>query len=137
VLDELLLTNVKLRLEKAENCLKIAELLLAEEAYADAANRSYYCIFHAMNAVLITEGFSAKTHSGCISEFSKRYIKTGVFSKDLSEIIRTAFTVRNKSDYDVFYVVVKSEVVKQIENAKIFLSAVEKYINTLDFKKAN
>ena len=131
MLDELLLTNIQLRLEKAKKCLRSADILLAENEYADAANRSYYCIFHSMCAVLIIEGFSSKTHSGNISEFRRKYIKTGIFSKDLSDILETAFTVRNKSDYDVFYVVVKSDVVQQIANAKIFLSEVEKYIDTI------
>jgi uncharacterized protein (UPF0332 family) len=134
VLDELTSISVDLRLEKSRNCLKAAETLLATEAYADSANRSYYSIFNALQAVLVTVGFSSKTHSGCISEFNKRFVKTGLFEKINSKIIDSAFTVRNKSDYDIFYVVVKSEVVQQVENAKAFLSAVEVYIDSLVIK---
>jgi len=49
----------------------------------------------------------------------------------LSDILEEAFKVRNKSDYDIFYVVAKADIVKQIENAKIFFMAVEDYIKTL------
>ena len=131
VLEELVRISVELRLEKARKCLHAAEILLSSESYADSANRSYYCCFHAMQAVLTTAGFSSKTHSGSIAEFQKSYVKTGVFSKLHSDILRDAFKVRNKSDYDIHYVVVKSEVVQQHENAKAFLAAAEAYVETL------
>ena len=34
-----------------------------------------------------------------------------------------------KSDYDDFYIAVKSDVVKQLENAKMFVQYIEKFIN--------
>ena len=131
MLDELMSVSVELRLEKARKCLQTAEAMISIEAYADSANRSYYSIFHAMQAVLTTIGFSAKTHSGGISEFQKSYIKANVFPRYFSDILRDAFKVRNKSDYDIFYVVAKEEVIQQLENAKVFLSAIESYIKTL------
>ena len=131
MLDELMRIGVELRFEKARKCLQAAEAMIAIEAFADSANRSYYSIFHAMQALLTTGGFSSKTHSGSIAEFRKKYIKTGIFPKQYSDILRDAFQVRNKSDYDIYYIVVKSEVVQQIENAKIFLSGIETYIKAL------
>ena len=83
-----------------------------------------------MQAVLITTGFSAKTHSGSISEFRKSFVKTGLFPSQYSDIVGDAFTVRNKSDYDIYYVVVKTDVVEQHENAKKFLAAVEDFIES-------
>ena len=132
MLNDIVRISVDLRIEKSRNCLKAAETLLSTEAYADSANRSYYAIYNAMQAVLVTVGFSSKTHSGSIAEFNKRFVKTGLFQKTHSKIIENAFTVRNKSDYDIFYVVVKSEVVQQLSNAKTFLAAVEAYIKSLN-----
>jgi hypothetical protein len=131
VLDELKKTSVDFRLEKACNCLKAAEALLAIESYADSANRSYYAIFHAIRAVLITIDFSSKTHSGNIAEFRRSFIKTGAFPKELSDMLGNAFEVRNDSDYEDFYIVAKEDVVTQLENAKIFLTAVKNHIKTL------
>jgi len=122
---------IHLRFEQAQKCLEAALLLKNAEAYKDAANRSYYSIFHAMRAVLASDCFDSKKHSGIISEFRRRYIKPGVFSKIFSDIIDDAFEVRNNSDYNDFYVVSKEDVIHQTENAKIFLIAVEEYIKTL------
>lgn len=131
MLDDICRVSVGFRLEKAHNCLKAAEILLSAESYADSVNRSYYSIYHSIRAVLITVGFSSKTHSGNIAEFRRNYIKTGVFPKEFSDIIGNAFEIRNDSDYEDFYIVAKDEVQQQVKNAKVFLEVVEDYINIL------
>ena len=121
---------MKLRLEQANKCLESALLLSNAESNKDAANRSYYAIFHAMRAVLASDCFDSKKHSGIISEFRRRYIKNGIFPKEFSDIIEDAFDVRTDSDYNDFYVISKDDVTLQIENAKTFLAAVEDYIES-------
>ena len=110
--------------------------MLHADAYKGAANRSYYCIFHAMRAVLVLDSFDSSKHSGVISKFREKYIKTDIFPKDFSDIISDAFMNRGKSDYHDFFVISKEDTIKQVENAKTFLAAVEEYINTLSFEKA-
>lgn len=74
--DKLALSKV--RLDRAEECFAEAESLFASEKYRGAANRLYYSIFHAMRAVLALDGIDMKHHSGVISEFRRRYIKTNI-----------------------------------------------------------
>ena len=120
----------KYRLEQARECLRDAENAIGTSS-KNAANRSYYTIFHSMRAVLALERFDSKKHSGVISAFRQRYIKTGVFEPFFSDVVRNAFIVRNRCDYEDFFVVSKSEVEKQIDNARQFLEAVEAYIDRL------
>ncbi|GBU22678.1 hypothetical protein R80B4_02590 [Fibrobacteres bacterium R8-0-B4] len=117
------------RIEQAKECLQGSERELAADAFKNAANRSYYCIFHAMRAVLALDSFDSKKHSGVISAFNRDYIKTGVFPVEFSKVIDSAFRVRNESDYENFYLVSKNKVVAQVESAKTFLDAAEKYVN--------
>ncbi len=112
------------RLHQARECLQAA---LAAIDFKTAANRSYYCIFHAMRAVQALDRFDSRKHSGVIDNFRKDYIRTGIFSGEFSKVIGKAFDVRLESDYEDFYVVSKSKVTSQVENAKA-LEAVEKYI---------
>ena len=86
-------------------CLRDAKLLLAGESYRSAANRAYYAILHAMRAVLALDGVDMKHHSGIISEFRKRYIKTGVFDISLSGLSSELSDVREGSDYNDFFIV--------------------------------
>jgi uncharacterized protein (UPF0332 family) len=56
------------RIEKAKSCLQGAEMEMAHSLFENAANRSYYCIFSAMRAVLALDQFDSKKHSGVISD---------------------------------------------------------------------
>ena len=116
------------RLEKAEECLADAKLLLESESYKSAANRSYYAIFHAMRAVLAYDGYDSKKHSGIIAEFRRLYIKTGIFESGLSDIIRSLFDLRTDSDYNDFFVASKADVAEQVGNAEYFVQQVKEYL---------
>lgn len=121
------LSNV--RYDHALECLDAAKSLLESGNYKSAANRSYYAIFHAMRAVLALDEVDMKHHSGIISEFRKRYIKTGVFEIRLSHIISVLFDTRTDSDYDDFFVISKAEVAEQTENAAYFLQKIRTYLD--------
>ena len=118
------------RSSRAKECLESAKVLLETGDYKGAANRSYYAIFHAMRSVLAFDEIDMKHHSGIISEFRRLYIKTGVLDKSLSPIITMLFDIRQESDYDDFFIISKSEVVEQIANADVFLTAIRKYLDT-------
>ena len=120
----------KVRFDHAKECLRDAKLLLAGEGYRSAANRAYYAIFHAMRAVLALDGVDMKHHSGIISEFRKRYIKTGVFDIGLSGLISELSDVREGSDYNDFFIVSKADTAEQVQSAGTFLTAVETYLWT-------
>lgn len=47
---------------------------------------------------------------------------------DISDIIKSAFDIRNDSDYDDYYVVSKTEVDEQIKNAERFIAEMEQYL---------
>jgi len=118
----------KYRLEKAEQCLAAAKLLVAAGDYFAAANRSYYCVFHAMRSVMALKNVDFGNHGQVIGYFRREFIKTDVFSKEMSRIIDTLFQVRNKSDYDDFYLISKEDVTNQLASAELFLGEVQKYL---------
>lgn len=121
----------KYRLEKAKNCLQAAKTLLEHELYEDATNRAYYCIFHSIRSILALDGVEFKRHSGNVSYFREKYIKTGVFDKSFSEIIGDALTVRSDSDYGDFTVISKQDVTEQVSNAELFYDTIKKYLRKL------
>lgn len=55
-------------------------------------------------------------------------MKEGAFDKQYSKIIMEAFQIRNKSDYDDYYIVSKTDAEEQLEKAVIFLNEMRKYI---------
>ncbi len=119
------------RIEKAESCLKSAELLKDSTDYTSAANRSYYSIFHAIRAVMALDGEDRKKHSGVIAYFLENYIKNCLFDKEYSYIIKNAFQVRQESDYDDFCIISKEDVDEQIENSRKLIDAVKSYVSKI------
>jgi len=86
------------------------------------------CFFHAMRSVFALENKDFSKHSGVAANFRKDFIKTGMFDIIFSDMIKSAFYVRNNSDYDDFYVISKADVEEQIQNAEEFCKAVKEYL---------
>lgn len=116
------------RMERAKEMLSAAEDNLKISQYKTSLNRSYYAIFHAMRAMNILKGFDSSKHSGVIAYFNKEYIKEGIMDRELSVIIKSSSFLREKSDYDDFFIVGRTETENQLASAKVFLEAVEKYL---------
>ncbi len=83
-----------------------------------------------MRAVLALDGVDMKHHSGIITEFRKRYIKTGIFERRLSEIIQIQSESRTSSDYDDFFVISREETAEQVESAEFFVETVSEWLKT-------
>jgi len=81
-----------------------------------------------LRSALALDSYDSQKRSGIISAFRQKYIKTGIFPVEFSSAIGSAFDVRNNSDYQDFYIVIKSDVETQIANAKLFLAAVTEYV---------
>lgn len=116
------------RLEKAKGCLKASKILLDDDCYSDSANRSYYAIFHSINALNALDEVGFKKHAGVMANFNRNYVKPGIIEKEYGKIANAAFEVRKDNDYADFYVISINEVVEQHDNAVKFVDRIEKYI---------
>ena len=119
------------RLAKSAEDLESARLLLEHHNFRGANNRAYYAIFHALRAVLALDNYDSKKHSGIIGEFRRRYIKTGFFPVEMSEMIGNASMIRNASDYDGMFIASRTESEEQIENAQAVYCIVKKYLEKI------
>ena len=115
------------RIERAKEMLAAAEGNLKIGQYKTALNRSYYAVFHAMRAANILKGFDSSKHSGVIAFFNKEYLNEGILDRKLSIIIKNSSFLREKSDYDDFFIASKKDAEMQLEGAREFLGAVEAY----------
>lgn len=116
------------RLERAKEMLIALEENLKMKQYRTSLNRSYYGVFHAMRAVNILEGFDSSKHSGVIAYFNKSFMKENKMDRSLSQIIKDTSLLREKSDYDDFFIASREDAEIQLENAKIFVEAVSSYM---------
>ena len=125
--DEEKSTLCRVRFARAEECLHTAEENIRLGDYRAAANR-IYAIFHAMRSVLALDEIDMSKHSAIIAAFRKAYLKTNILDRRFSGLITDAFEIRNESDYDDFYIVVKADVEEEIADTKEFLSAIKQHL---------
>ena len=118
------------RFGRAREELETAGLLLRSASFRSSINRSYYAIFHGIRAVNALDGFDSSKHSGVISHFNQEYVKTGVFEKESSKIIRNASALREQADYEDFYEATQAEAEEVFEQASRFIGAIEQYLQS-------
>lgn len=120
----------KYRLETAKDDLITAKRNFDDAHYRASVNRSYYAIFHALRAITALDQYDSSKHSGIMAYVNQHYVKTGVFDKGFSKLIDSAFRLREKADYEDFYIVAIEEARRQIEKAETVIAAVEAYAQT-------
>ncbi len=118
----------KYRLEKAKEDLETARANFSEKSYRASVNRSYYAIFHALRAITALDQFDSGKHSGIIAFVNQNYVKAGIFDKSFSKMVDSAFRLREKADYEDFYVVAIEDARRQMEKAEAVISTVEQYV---------
>lgn len=96
--------------------------------YASANNRAYYCIFHAMRAVLALDGEDFKKHSAVIARFTVNYLKTDVIPRAFGKLFSNASLIRNRSDYEDFYICSVEDTRRLIDGARDFHGSVRAYL---------
>lgn len=126
--DMTLIDLSKYRLAKAAETLETAKRDMHAEDYASANNRAYYCIFHAMRAVIALDGEDYKKHSAVIARFTMNYLKTEILPRDYGKLISNASLIRNRSDYEDFYICSIEDTQKLVEGAEDFLRSVNAYL---------
>jgi len=121
--------NIEQLFKKAERELRSAELLLKDGDYDGSVSRSYYAMFHSVQAVLLTKNLSSKTHSTTMGWFNLHFVKTGVFSKELGKNFNDAERLRKSGDYGHPFLVKKEEAKETVVKATEFLKQTKHFVN--------
>ena len=113
----------KYRIQESKDSLIVAENCLNDGFYKDAINRSYYSAFYAIKAILALDTVDFKRHKDVVA-----YFATGIFQREIGRRLGILKQLREKSDYDDFYIASKEKAEEQLETTKIILSSVEGYL---------
>jgi uncharacterized protein (UPF0332 family) len=118
-------------IQKANKKLDVAEKLLRSSDYDDAVSRAYYAVFHATQALLLTEGERAETHKGIVTLFGLLFVKTGKFSKNIGKYLANLKDDRENGDYEVFSYIDKDTAETAISESKELLKEANLYLEGL------
>lgn len=120
---------IKYRLEQAQESLIAAKILLDQGLLRPSASRSYYAMFYAALALLVTSKSITSKHSGVLSAFDTNFILNGTLDRNLSKWIHEAHLLRIRSDYKDMFQISEEKTRTVLQNATVFVSEVVKYLS--------
>ena len=121
------------RIGQSYETLKEAEILFAQPAFRGAVNRAYYAMFYAVLALLATRQMGTSKHTGVLSLFDREFIKTGIFSRELSKSLRIAFDRRQTYDYGEFVAMDETKSQETLNDANTFVATIETHLRSLGY----
>ena len=122
--------TLKLHVEKSDEALSEAQIMIENGKPEGTVNRCYYSIFYLVQALNFIKGVTAKTHQGTIIQFNKNFIKTGIFEKKYNNILQKSLDQRLIGDYEIGKRM-SMELASEIFNDAIeFSKAVKTYLNS-------
>jgi uncharacterized protein (UPF0332 family) len=119
---------VKYRFENAKKTLGEVDVLIQNNLWNNAVNRLYYACFYAVNALLLLNDISTKTHAGSIKMFGLHFINTGIIQRTTGDFYSKIFTMRNKGDYEDYVDYSPEEVIALIQPSKDLISQIGKIL---------
>ncbi|MCB4755760.1 MAG: HEPN domain-containing protein [Elusimicrobia bacterium] len=119
-------------IKRAKRYLESAELLYRAGDYESSVSRIYYAMFYAVEAVLLKNNLSYSSHKAVISAFGERFIKTGVFPKEMGRELNRAFEKRQLSDYEYDFVISEEETVNILKSSQSFVEKIAQHLSMAD-----
>lgn len=125
--------DVQLFLENAREMLAVAGLMIGNDFYSSACNRSYYAVFYAASALLATKRMTFGKHSSVLAAFRQHFVKTGQVDIRWSKIYERILSHRQASDYDVHISIEKQLAVADLQDASEFVQEVTQWLQEKKF----
>ncbi len=121
-------TLVLYRLNRADESLEEALILLERDHINTFVNRLYYACFYAVTALLLSKRLSSSKHSGVRALFHQNFIKNELINREMGKFYDKLFDTRQKGDYADLVYFEKKEVGSWFGEAKKFISSIKNII---------
>ncbi len=122
------MNEIRELMERASKYLGSAKLLLENSDFDSSVSRSYYAMFFAAEAVLLTRKLEFSSHKGVISAFGQHFVKPGIFPREMRKWLQNAFDKRQKGDYSYRSITEKNTAEELLRQAKDFVSQIIDYL---------
>ena len=108
--DENKRANANAELARCEQSLQAARVLIDAELLLDAESPLYYAAYYAAVALLLTQGFEPRSHSGVAQLLGLHFVKTGRLDSDDGRLFARLQKYRVEADYSTEFVLTKQAV---------------------------
>lgn len=115
-------------LDRAQDAIEAADILLTNEKVDIAAGRAYYAMFYTAQALLNEIGLQFNKHGGVHAAFGKYFAKTNLLDPKYHRWLIDSFDKRLIGDYGVEANLQMDVVASMIHQAQEFLEAAKRYL---------
>ena len=122
--------ELKSLLKRSDRYLQTAKILIKEGDFESSVSRTYYAMFFAAQAMLLSKGLSYSSHKMTISGFGENFIKTNIFPKEMGRELNRAFDKRQLSDYYHTFIIDKKDAVDLLKSGYEFVNTIKKYLSS-------
>ena len=107
--------------------LTVANDLLLANHFSSSVNRSYYAVFYAATALLLSIGETRSSHHGVLSAFRQHFIKTDRWLIEFSDLYGNLIADREASDYLIFVKTSATDAQDSLRYARRFVEQTKKW----------
>jgi uncharacterized protein (UPF0332 family) len=119
---------VRYRLNKGQEAILEAEVLLETRHWNTSINRSYYACFYAVSSLLLLKDVKPKTHTGTRTMFHQHLIQGGILTDVEADVYDMLFDSRQEGDYIDFVEFDTSQAYSMLQAATAFVRKISKLI---------
>jgi uncharacterized protein (UPF0332 family) len=120
---------VALKVGNANKTFAEVAILIDNSLWRTAGNRLYYACFYITSALLLKNGFAARTHNGVFGLLGLHFVSKGIVSQENNRLYRKLYELRQTGDYDDWTVITKEDILPLLAPAKQFIETIEQLIN--------
>lgn len=120
---------INYRIDKANETLEVAELLIKHEKWNSSVNRLYYAAYYAVSALLVKAALDTKTHTGVKTQFYLHFVKQNIIDTRLGKVYSDLFDWRQKGDYGDFFDFTEKDVLSILNPTKELIEKIKEEIN--------
>lgn len=120
--------EVETLMRRAGRAIASAGLLLDEGDFDTSVSRSYYAMFYATEALLLTKKLKFSSHRSVISLFGEHFVKSGIFKPEMGKRLSKTFEKRLIGDYSFTSRLDASESKEVLGWAEDFVSQIKNYL---------
>ncbi|WP_456475417.1 HEPN domain-containing protein [Candidatus Pyrohabitans sp.] len=118
-------------LERAEEALSSAKILLEAEKYNSAISEGYYAQYYAAKALLSIKNIQVKKHRGVLAKLGFEFVNRNFLEETYLKAYAKSMRLREKADYDVYFTANREEAESVIEEAEEFINRIRRLINDI------
>ena len=112
-------------LEKSQQYLRSAAVLLEIGDYDSCVSRAYFAMFYAAQGALLTAGRPVKSRHSVRSAFVERFVDGGRFPQHAADVLHRAYDLQETADYAQQFVVAEGDAEQLLGEAEAFIGSID------------